>query len=281
MLNANAAGCAFAMIALVSLGQMQDLFHRVDLRASTLVDYLRLALAACGVLAALCACALTGTRSSLLLSVMLGVAMVAMDMRRHGRAVRPAPSLVRRLLLVGASLGLGQIYSRWGQIVVDARVRGQAYAHYLSFLSSSPWFGAGLGSFRQFHEAHLTVQTAPTMWDYGAAHSALLQALIEGGWPFVILLTAALALVMIDIGRAARRVRDRGPVLYGMIAAVALAGACSFLDIALNVPAVAALASLLLGAAWGATISRRSVGAHGSFARAEPRAAVEAACANG
>lgn len=261
LLNANAAGCLFGMIGLFSLGLGQRLFSQTDLRTSGLLDYLKLAIAGAGALAAFGACVLTQSRTSLLLSLILGAVLIGIDLWRRGQSGRTLGVASAIILLAGLGLGASQIVSRWSSVVVDAGVRADTYRHLMGAIGATPLFGFGLGGFKPFHESTLSPYLARPMWDLGAAHSAVLQAALEGGLPFVLLILAALALLVRGIFKRASR-RELGPSVSSALAAAGLAGLSSFVDIALNVPAVAAFAMLLLGLSWGAANAQRTRAAH-------------------
>jgi O-antigen ligase len=259
LLNANAAGCMFGMLALVSLGVMQHLFKRTDLRNSGLRDYLKLAIAGSGALAAFGATVLTESRTSLLLSLALGAVVIGAEMWRRGQSGKTLGLAGGLILLVGLGLGATQIVSRWSTTAADFSQKIDAYEHYLSAIEATPLFGYGLGGFKAFHESTLSGRLAPIMWDFGAAHSAVTQAALEGGLPFLVLLLAALGAVVHGLIRRPSN-RELGAISTAGLAAVVLAVICSFVDIALNVPGVASFALLLLGSAWGAAHARRSRG---------------------
>ena len=265
LLNANAAGCVFGMLGLVSLGLLQSLLKRIDLRTAPLLGYLWLALVTCAVAAAFGACVLTQSRAALALVGVLGAGVVALEARRSAR--REEGVLASRLMLgataaiviVSLAFGAGQFSSRWSSLLIDAQVRGQAYAHYFGAMGASPWFGYGLGGFRALHERILTPDLAPALWDFGAAHSALSQAVLEGGWPFALLILATVGLIgarIVGLGGRKGRPARRGAILTGVMAATAQAVLFSFVDIALNVPSIAALAVALFGVAWGDAVGR-------------------------
>ena len=87
-----------------------------------------------------------------------------------------------------------------------------------------------------------------------------LEAALEGGLPFLLLLGAAVAMLAAPAVRAPESGRVRGVLVQGAAAASLLALLCSFGDIALNVPTVAALAALLLGAVWANALAADSTG---------------------
>lgn len=272
LLNANAAGCVFGMIALVSLGTGLSLVRRMDWRQAGLWRCFQMMLVACAALANLTAGVLTASRTSLIVMLLLGALVVVVSAR--GRRTMHPLLLVGLLGLVaaGATLGLAQVASRWHSLGTDSGQRVLAYDQYIQLTHKAPWFGAGLGGFRSLNQSSLSPATAPYLWDYGAAHSVVLQAALEGGWPFAMLLTAA---ILITVTMIAMNLRGGalGGIDAGILAAPVLAGACAMVDIALNIPAIAAFAALLIGNALGASVPRRShkrnvgdensVGSHG------------------
>jgi O-antigen ligase len=255
LLNANAAGCVFAMFSLVSLGLLQSLLRRIDWRNSTFRDYLPFSAAAAATFLSFGACVLTQSRAAIVLSLALGLGMMAIDARRRRRSGRAVLVLSAIILLAAIVVGIGQFESRWGQLPIDAQVRAQADAGYLRALAGSPWFGYGLGGFRSLHELIMKPDLAPAIWAFGAAHLAILQAALEGGAPFAALLLAAGGLIVAKIARANMAGARMGAITTGAAAAALLAFAFSFVDIALNVPAIAAFSAALLGVAWGSAIA--------------------------
>jgi len=248
-LNANAAGCLFGMLGLLALSLTRYRLSRTDLARGGLRDYLLIALAGAGAFAGFGACALTQSRAALVLSLALGGLMVVLT-RLGERRSKPVIIVIALLLGAGLVLGASQIGSRWASLSGDFGLRLTAAGHFLGLAAAKPWFGYGLGSFESVHLAHLTPRLAPMIWDFGAAHVAVLQAGLEGGLPFVVLLAAAVVMLAAPALRTPESGRVRGVLAQGAAAASLLALLCSFGDIALNVPAVAALAALLLGAVW-------------------------------
>ena len=253
-LNANAAGCLFGMLGLLALSLTRYRLSRTDLARGGLRDYLLIALAGAGAFAGFGACALTQSRTALVLSLALGGLMVVLT-RLGERRSKPVVIAIAVLLGAGLVFGASQIGSRWASLSGDFGLRLVAAGHYLGVATAKPWFGYGLGSFEAVHLAHLTPQLAPTMWDFGAAHVALLQAALEGGLPFAVLLSVLVGMLAAPALRTPESGRVRGVLAQGAAAASLLALLCSFGDIALNVPAVAALAALLLGAVWANALS--------------------------
>jgi hypothetical protein len=258
LMNANAAGCVFGMVGLVCLGLMHYLLKRTDLRESGLGHYALLALVSCGAIAAMGACVLTSSRTSLIATIAIALVVILIEARRsNDRFVLIVASIV---LVGGVLMAGGQVVSRWDTLTADAGLRLAGYEHYASGVGAEPWFGAGLGGFHAWHEAHLTSAVAPAMWAYGAVHGALLQTMLEGGAPYGLLLSAA---VLVATGQVVALLLKRGRsdvVANALLGAVLLALICASVDIALNVPAVAALVCALFGAAWGSVLGQGSRG---------------------
>jgi ABC-type transport system involved in multi-copper enzyme maturation permease subunit len=258
LMNANAAGCVFGMVGLVCLGLMHYLLKRTDLRESSLGHYAALALVSCGAVAAMGACVLTSSRTSLGAMIAIALVVILLEARRsNNRFVLIAASIV---LAGGVVMAGGQVVSRWGTLTSDAGLRMAGYEHYASGVFAAPWFGAGLGGFHAWHEAHLTAALAPAMWAYGAVHGALLQAALEGGAPYAVLLTAAVVVAGGQIVATLLKRRRGDVVANALLGAVLLAFICASVDIALNVPAVAALVLALFGTVWGGVLGQSSKG---------------------
>ena len=249
LLNANAAGCLFGMLGLLSLSLTRYRLSRTDLARGSLRDYLLITLAAAGAFAGFGACALTESRTALVLSLAIGGLMVVLT-GLGGRRSRSGVVAIAALLGGGLVLGASQFGSRWASLSDDFGLRLTAAGHYLGLAAAKPLFGYGLGAFEAAHQASLTPSLAPMIWNFGAAHVAVLQAALEGGLPFLLLLSAAVALLAAPALRSSESGPVRGVLVQGAAAASLLALVCSFGDIALNVPAIAALAAMLLGLVW-------------------------------
>lgn len=242
--NTNAAGIVFAAIALLGGG--------VALAPEETARWQRIgALAATGV--ALILCAMTGSRSAILLAVLLGVVMLALRRRevadRHLTWRRMLPGTLLLVALMIAAAMLTPVANRSGYLPEDAASRGAIIAHYAAISAEAPIWGFGAGSFFAVNLHTLTSGTAPLYWNFGAAHNAPLQAAIEIGWPGLLLNLGAIGAILFAIARARR---DWWSTV-ALCAIGAIAGS-AMIDIALNVPAIVALTCLLLGGAWGAAL---------------------------
>ena len=258
LLNANAAGCVFGMIALLGLGV---LLPRLPFPQPRLAAVTLWAWSAAAAAAGLVATALTGSRASFGFTLALAALLVLAQVRKRNSRTRrrrsPLPALAAIALLAAAVATpvIGSLTTR-GALAPAAHARMQAFELYAAESSRHELEGQGLGRFREINAPLLTPETAPQMWNFGAAHNAVLQAALEGGWPFAGLLVLAVLLVWIPAFVGARRsTRLDGAAA---LAAASLAGLCSMGDIALNVPAVATFAALCLGLAWGRAVGSRA-----------------------
>ena len=247
--NSNAAGCVFGMLALLALGRTLALvrrpeFYQLDTRHIA-------ALGAAGAIAffALGACALTQSRTALGGTVVLALAILITNFRKGDkRTLRTALVVMALVIAAAAMLELGDaITGRLGTLSADTASRWAAYRHLAGIIGEAPWLGHGLGSFITVNVTHLDAATVPTMWNWGAGHNIVLHALIEGGWALTAPVLVVWGAIAVQIARGASSVDGAS----APAAAVVLAALCASVDIALNVPAVAAFAALLLGVAWG------------------------------
>lgn len=262
--NTNAAGIVFAVVALLAGGVVLSPGEEGrEGRALRLA-----ALAGCAV--ALILCAMTGSRSAVLLAVLFGGVMLALRLIRRDGAAPPigavAIGAVALLGLVTIVALITPMADRSSYLAADAGLRWDSIRHYAGVAWSSPVWGYGLGSFFEINLQTLTPGTAPIYWNFGAAHNAPIQLVMEAGLP-------CLALLLIGLAIMARQVftvrRDWSSV--AVLCAIGAIGGSAMIDIALNVPAIAALFAVLVGALWGsalaghvslrrASLRRRSVG---------------------
>lgn len=255
LLNVNAAGCLFGMLALVGGARVltlcaprQDLHSRAQL--------LRLGGAIVAFVASAVACALTGSRAAVTLAAALILLLSVLELT--GRSRRRVGLIAGAAAVGVAMLALSErFWSRLTSLDTDAHGRAWALAHYAGVALRAPLFGFGLGSFQTFNATALSARDARGIWDFGAAHDAPLQASIEGGWPFCALLALSIGLMAAERfrRRGPRAIRTSGGLRRGFIAAAILALLCSSVDIALDVPAVSAFSGVLLGLAWGPALA--------------------------
>lgn len=148
------------------------------------------------------------------------------------------------LLLTGV---LVQRYLSLGRGGAD---RMDMWMHYWSVAWASPVFGYGLGSFPFINtETLATPRMAGALWAVNSPHSIVLQLLIGGGLPYLLLLAAAaLAMIVQIVGRLRGRWRVDDLAIVMMIVMMFAGG---LVDILLDVPASVTVFLFLAGLLWG------------------------------
>jgi O-antigen ligase len=207
------------------------------------------ALGVAGVLAV--ALLMTASRAGLAATLVgLGLFLVWEAIAQRQRLRVAAGLGVVAVVLAVAALGLrsaGLVAERFDRAGQDADVRQAIFApHWEAFLSS-PWFGFGLGSFPTINQLVATQDNLRMLFDVRAVHNLYLQWLEEAG---VIGALAMAALFIVLLWPVVR-----GGLKEGVVGAWSRATACAavvFLlhgvtDFALQVPAIQALAVLVLG----------------------------------
>ena len=257
LLNANAAACIFGMISILALGLTQSLSRSLDLHAPRLRALSMFAAALSTVVAALAAVALTGSRTSLVLTAILITALAIIDLAR----IRDGAKLPRAigagalgviLLAVSLGVGLAPIAAK-SSIKEEFGTRSHAYADYLSLAKAAPWSGVGPGGFSMLNAQTLPSGVMDDRWSFNAAHCAPLQAVMEAGLPFLILLACALLVVVVQVLRAWLGRDAASAISIAALSSGLLPFGCALVDIALNVPAIAAFSAVALGLAWGSS----------------------------
>jgi len=256
LLNANVAGVVFGMIGLVALGWVRSLLGRRVAGES------RPVLVAAGVAAALIAlvaCGFTGSRLAFFWTVVFGAGLCVIDVFKSRSAEAPHPAVrtaaivaVGGLVVLAAGLGVSKILIREESAADTFLGRLDALRRFIALAQQRPFTGWGLGAFDQLNQSTLNAMSAADMYDFGAAHSSLVQALLEGGVLYLFLLCTAGLVIVLQIAANWRLIVDGWS--RGLVAAVALAAVCSLVDIDLNVPAVACMTGLMLGVLWGRAI---------------------------
>ncbi len=256
LLNANVAGVVFGMICLTALGWVQTLLRRT---LASKAGPILLAVGVGATLISLVACGYTGSRMAFASTLILGAVLWFSDMLRpkssgprKDSSRRRANLAVAALIVLAAVLGVGRILIRQDSAADTFTGRLDALRRFIALAQQRPITGWGLGAFNQVNQSTLSPATASGMYDFGAAHSSLVQTFLEGGAPYLLLLSAAGLMIIYQIVAKWRGLADGWS--RGLAGAVTLAALCSMDDIDLNVPAVAGFAALLLGVLWGRAI---------------------------
>jgi hypothetical protein len=208
-------------------------------------------------IAALVLCMATQSRSAFTLTLAAMIMIAVIWQRRaasHSGRTRQAAkfALPLGLVIIGvAYVGGEALFPRYRALPIDSLSRWDIITTYWSYSMDSPLWGWGPGSFFELNQARLAPATALRFWSFGAAHNAPLQIALEAGWPALLMLSAGVAVIGVNIARRAWRVED-----IGLIGALGVAAGASMVDIAWNVPAIGALSCVLLGVLWGGRPAR-------------------------
>ncbi|WP_165911528.1 O-antigen ligase family protein [Sphingomonas sp. PP-CC-3A-396] len=262
LLNPNAAACTFGVIAVLAVGRLQVAVRQstgrgwpIPLLAMAMICVLTIALG-------LAACALTGSRASLVSSIVAVVALFAIPARRRlrsrGRVRRVIMAVAIALICAGFFAFLqAPVAGRFETFSIDAADRWMALTHHLALANRAPWFGYGLGSFPTVNAAHLTPANVDILWNFGAVHNIVVQTAFEAGWPFPCLMAVAV-IAGIRILVRARKLDSADPLMLAQTFAVTLVFACACVDITLSIPALVALTAVLSGTVLGRADRARS-----------------------
>ena len=268
LLNANAFATSLAMTAAVAAAKF-----RVELRrfqdtpsGARSNKFIQVGVAAILLFLFAGACALTTSRTALAALALCVIAVIFWPGRktahrpdeedRKGRWRQAAWGFGSAAVALSLAIVLtgGETLNRLSSIEADLPTRLDAFRLALTRIAAAPLTGYGMGSFMAVAPPGADLELGTRIWNMGAAHNAWLQAALEGGVPFAVLLTlAALAMLAPALFRPAAGSAERA-VRIGFAAALAVVVICSSVDIALNVPAVAAQAMLILGMLTGAVL---------------------------
>ncbi len=269
MLNANAHGCLSGMLVLLATGYAMDGLGRIDPVNP------RWASVACSALAAvigLGSCAISGSRTALIATLVLAVLMVAATPiraeRKRGRAALIGLILLAIMLLV-VMIGdatLDRVY----RAEADITDRHMIWAHYWFAIQPALMTGYGLLSFDQLNMLAMRDPfSAANFWYIHSPHNWALRLFMTGGLPYAMLLIVLVAALLSPVSRFYApwvvvqngRNGNRGrPLSLGMLAAALLSVICGWTDIALDVPVVIATTTVLVAMLWGQALRRADDG---------------------
>lgn len=272
LLNANVAACLFGMASLIALGRALS----NGARSTALVrPWLAMAVA----LATFGACVITGSRTATILLLLGAALLLAGHLRagRHGAGWALLLPLCGLCLTAILAVAGEMVLQRGAALEYDAGSRLQLWHHLWRISCEAPLFGYGLGAFSEVNLHFLPDPvTAHAYYAINDAHNVGLRLLIEGGWPYLLLVGAGLSTIVSPIVR--RGMAPDGIRFRATLVALAFALGCGMVDIALSVPAVGTFCAMLIGLSWGRAIR---IGVDGSDYRrkggvADPLIAVHA-----
>lgn len=161
-----------------------------------------------------------------------------------------------RLVLASAlALPIGIVMlgaNRLGKDLIETdlrdTLRSEIYAQTIDAIGASPWLGYGLGSYREAFRVFMSPSVSRLEFDL--AHNSYMENTFELGLPAAIALYVALLWIAVQIWRGVA-IRRRWRAIPAMgIAVLAISGLHALVDFSLQMPAGAALATLLLAISW-------------------------------
>lgn len=194
--------------------------------------------------------------SSLLIT---GVLWFLLSKNRPKRSVLLllASLLVIDIYIVGSWFGIDKVVERLENTEVTSERRDEVVDHTLTYAGEYPLFGSGGGSFYSTFPGYRRADVGSGFYDH--AHNDYLEILAETGWPGLLL--AGLT-VLLSLGVAVKVIAQRSDPLFRGLGFAGVMGVMalmihSMVDFNLQIPANAALFSLLLGLIWVAYGYRR------------------------
>lgn len=205
---------------------------------------------------------LTASRGGVVATLICAALFLAWEglSQRHRMRTTAFLAVIAIIMTVGAvALRSAEVVAdRFSLAEQDAGVRAAIFAPHWEAFRSAPWFGFGLGSFPTVNQLIVTQSNLPVLFNVRATHNLYLQWLEEGG---VVGATAMAMLFVVLIWPILRGGFRDGPVgiwCRGTVCAALLFLIHGSTDFALQVPAIQAMAALMLGVVGGMIAPRPS-----------------------
>lgn len=194
-----------------------------------------------------------------LLALLFGLLVLwaALVGRMKPRISRTITAVVLAAVVAGVFFApaVSRITDRIGKVETEASQRMEIYRNAGKAIEASPLLGYGYGGFPALYRMYDQRDTVGVV-DF--AHSTVLENVVELGIPAAVLLYGTILWTVIACWRGARaRRRDQHiPALAAGVAAIALIH--SMVDFPLQIPAIAAAFSLILGVGFAQSVSSKS-----------------------
>jgi O-antigen ligase len=183
--------------------------------------------------------------------------------RSSAKGVRGLVAGAAALLVAGAVLVLlsgAPLSSRLGAAHFGDSERWAYLDLYLKGLNNLPWTGYGLGTFHHFNTFMVNSSAASGFWELGAMHNVYLQWVYEAGFPGAALICACIGVVLAKTAISLRRQREGRAWIAASLGVGALFCVHGLVDLDLQIAAIAALWSFVLGAGFGSAHRRARPG---------------------
>jgi O-antigen ligase len=255
--NANASGAAYGAMAALALARALTTLAqggRALPRRLKAGGYALLTVLLLGGLV------ITASRSGMVLAVVaLGLVGVTAIARKKG--AQPL-LLVVPVAVAAMAIGAGYgdlLYARFGHLPGEVAVREVIWRHNWAVARQALWLGYGVDAFPEINTRSLAgIRETQAIWMTNSPHNIVLRLVIDAGLPYLLLILASAIVIAAQVALAARR---RGIALdeVALIAAIAVILGSAMVDIALEVPALAALMFSCAGLLWGRSIAGHHV----------------------
>jgi O-antigen ligase len=197
---------------------------------------------------------LTLSRTAIMASTVVLIVFGALEAWTAVRSLSRGVSRSRLMLaaaiaggVVIASVASARLVEKFAALQTDISSRLDIAATFVPLLPHVPIFGYGLGGFATLNGHAITAETAPALWNLGAAHNIALQWWLEAGLAGLLLGVIVIGLI---VGRLVWRYsrkdsqRWRGGVALAMVLVLLLH---SLADFPLQIDGIAALCALVMG----------------------------------
>ncbi len=262
LMSANTAATLFGALCVLNLVALDRVLRnhisggRLDVRVLN-HSALKVALPVIGLIAAATCLVLTLSRSGIAATAAVAVILIggATIMRaRQGAVSAPiiaVGGILAGVVLASFAVNMGALQSRTDVLKDAMQTRHAIFAaHWVAF-SQARLAGYGLGTFRHVNAMIMNRSNLPALDTIGAAHNIYLQWLEQSGIMGAIPMFVCVAIVTAYVVRGALRRRRMRSWLVAILAVLALFLIHGVTDFALEVPAMAALLTLLLGLGCG------------------------------
>ena len=251
--NSNVTACICGAACVLAWGNLWYGYGKPGLAASRFQ-----VLAAVALTINFLALLVTASRVAFFATVM-AMAVQALRRRRERQTMtapmhwRLAPmiAVAGGVLLIIWTQAASGLMARLNVLDADSAQRWAIWRHFAENVPAALWTGYGSGSFASLNLYTMNGGLAHyRLWAVNSSHNLLIQLLLVGGIPYLVLMTAGAAMIAADIfGSALWTGRDERFAALVLGAFVILAG--GVVDIALDLPAGVIVLALLAGLAWG------------------------------
>ncbi|MFZ2994695.1 O-antigen ligase family protein [Sphingobium sp.] len=144
----------------------------------------------------------------------------------------------------------GILFERFGVLGTAYQNRVMNWSHLAGVVSESPTYGYGLGAFSTINAHSLsTPRYAQANWTLNSAHNIILQLMLQGGWPYLVAICGAAALIVKQTISALRNHWSRDEAIIAAILCLIMGNA--MIDVVLDMPAPVTIFLFLSGLLWG------------------------------